>query len=282
MGLLIMGLVTGIRLWIVQIPLPGLEVSLFWGSVNLILVGVAILAAAELPEWRRTFRIRRRLSCRLVRGEERVNGIVRDINETGALIRVNKQFLNGDGQILCSVKSRGGNRLTVKGRICRQKEISSKAVEIGLKFYDVDEKTADSLIVAAFSDSRVWNRPEIEPGIFWSLWSLLGVFRKVVKRSRKSNRSDLRLPYRAHCLLVLPDRTLEGTVAEISATGLLLNIPEMIGLADENGTIHVASFSLRVRRRWAVQCEGTVLVGFTIDQVDKGADEWRELTSLVA
>jgi hypothetical protein len=56
----------------------------------------------------------------------------------------------------------------------------------------------------------------------------------------------------------------------------------MIGLADENGTICVASFSLKVRRRWAMQCEGTVLVGFTIDQVDKGADEWRELTSLVA
>ena len=282
MGLLIVGLVTGIRLWIAQIPLPGLEVSLFWGSVNLILVGVAILAAAELPEWRRTFRIRRRLSCQLVRGEERLNGIVKDINETGALIRVNKRFLKGDGQILCSVKNRVGDRLTVKGQICRHEEVSSNAVEIGLKFIDVDEKTADSLIVAAFSDSRAWNQPEIEPGILRSLWSLLRVFRKVVKTSRKSNRSDLRLPYREHCLLVFPDRTLEGTVAEISATGLSVNIPGAIGLADENGTIYVASFSLKVRRRWALQCEGTVLVGFTIDQVDKGADQWRELTSLVA
>jgi hypothetical protein len=61
-----------------------------------------------------------------------------------------------------------------------------------------------------------------------------------------------------------------------------VNIPEMIGLADENGTICVASFSLKVRRRWAMQCEGTVLVGFTIDQVGMGADQWRELTSLAA
>ena len=282
MGLLIVGLMTGIRLWIAQVPLPGLEVSLFWASVNLILVGVAILAAAEVPEWRRTFRIRHRLSCQLVRGKERLNGIVKDINETGALIRVNKQFLKGDGPTLCSVKNLVGDRLTIKGRICRQEEVSSNAVEIGLKFIDVDEKTSDSLIVAAFSDSRAWNQPEVEPGIFHSLWSLLRVFRKVVKTSRKSHRSDLRLPYRKNCLLVLPDRTLEGTVEQISTTGLSLNIPGTVNLVGETGTLYVESIALKVRRRWTMQCEGTVLAGFAIEQVDEGAEQWRELTSLAA
>jgi cellulose synthase (UDP-forming) len=259
-----------------------LEVSLFWGAVNLILVGVAILAAVELPEWRRTFRIRRRLPCRLVRGAERLNGIVKDINETGALIRVNKQFLKGEGPIVCSVKNQAGDRLTVKGRLCRQEEVSSNAVEIGLKFIDVDEKTADSLIAATFSDSRAWNQPEVEPGIFQSLWSLLRVFRKVVTTSRKSHRSDLRLPYRENCLLVLPDRTLEGTVDEISATGLSVNIPGTVDLVGENGTLYVESFALKVRRIWAMQCEGTVVAGFAIEQVDKGADQWRERTSHAA
>jgi cellulose synthase (UDP-forming) len=282
MGLLIAGLVTGIRLWFAKIPLPGLEVSLFWGAVTLILVGVAILAAAELPEWRRTFRIRRRLPCHLVRGEERFNGIVKDINETGALIRINKQFLKGEGPIVCSVKNQAGDRLTVKGRLCRQEEVSSNAVEIGLKFIDVDEKTADSLIAATFSDSRAWNQPEVEPGIFQSLWSLLGVFRKVVKPSRKSHRSDPRLPYQENCVLVLPNRTLEGTVEEISATGLSVNIPGTVDLVGENGTLYVESFALKVRRIWAMQCEEIVLAGFTIEQVDKGAEQWRERTSLVA
>jgi cellulose synthase (UDP-forming) len=282
MGLLIAGLVTGIRLWFAKIPLPGLEVSLFWAAVNLILVGVAILAAVELPEWRRTFRIRRRLPCLLVRGGERLNGIVKDINETGALIRINKQFLKGEGPIVCSVKNQAGDRLTVKGRLCRQEEVSSNAVEIGLKFIDVDEKTADSLVAATFSDSRAWNQPEVEPGIFQSLWSLLGVFRKVVKPSRKSQRSDLRLPYQENCVLVLPNRTLEGTVEEISATGLSVNIPGTVDLVGENGTLYVESFALKVRRIWAMQCEEIVLAGFTIEQVDKGAEQWRERTSLVA
>jgi cellulose synthase (UDP-forming) len=282
MGLLIAGLATGIRLWLAQVPLPGLEVSLFWAVVNFILVGVVILAAAELPEWRKKYRIRRRLLCELVRGEQRIRGIVDDINEVGALIRVNKQLLNGDGDIVVSVRTHRGKRLTVRSRMCRHKQISACVVEIGLKFIDVDEKTVDSLIVAAFSDPHAWNYPEVEPGIFQSLWSLLRVFRKVVKTSRRSHRIDFRLPYQEKCLLVLPDRTLEGTVGQISATGLSVNIPGTVELVGENGTLYVESFALKVRRRWAMQCEGSVLAGFTIEQVDKGADQWRKRTTVAA
>src|SRR4029078_9988231 len=201
---------------------------------------------------------------------------------TRDLVRANKQTLEGNNRLLVRINSSAGGWLTVEGRICRQEQVSSSEVEIGLKFIDVDEKTADSLIVAAFSDSRAWNQPEVEPGIFRSLWSLLRVFVKVVSTSRTSNRSDQRLPYRQHCLLVLPERTLEGTVVEISATGLSVNIPGTIDLVGENGTIHVAAFSLKVHRRWTMQYEGSVLVGFTIDQVGTGADQWRELTSLAA
>jgi cellulose synthase (UDP-forming) len=132
MGLLITGLATGIRLLMARSPLPGLEVSLFWGSVNLLLVGVAILAAAEIPEWRRTFRIKHRLSCLVVRGTERLSGVVQDINETGARVRVNKQLLQGERPIFCLIKTRLGAPLMLKGTLCRQEPVSSNAVEIGL------------------------------------------------------------------------------------------------------------------------------------------------------
>lgn len=196
-----------------------------------------------------------RLPCELYWRDERFNGIVRDLNETGALIRVRKQLLQGDGPLLCIVKNRIGNRIAVEGRICRQFEVSSTAVEIGLKFINVDEKTADSLVVAAFGDSRTWNQPESEPGIFKSFWSLLRVFSRVGKLERKSNRMDLRMSYREHCLLVLADRTLEGTVAEISATGLSVNFSGTVDLVGENGTLNMKSVALKVRRIWTMQCE---------------------------
>jgi cellulose synthase (UDP-forming) len=282
MGLLIAGLVTGIRLWMENVPPPGLEVSLFWGSVNLILIGVVILAASELPEWRKTFRIRHRLSCELIAAGERFSGTVEDMNESGALIHVNRQLLEGNDQLLFSVRNLAGDCLTIESRMCRQQRLSSDAIEIGLKFIDLDDEAGDSLIAAVFSDSSAWNQPEVEPGIFRSLWSLLHVFKKIVKTSRKSHRRTLRLTYRENCRLVLPDRTLEGTVEQISSTGLSVNIPGTVDLVGENGTLYVESVALKVRRRWVIQTEGTVVAGFAIEQVEKGADQWRELTSLAA
>ena len=282
MGLLIVGLVTGIRLWMAKVSLPGLEVSLFWGAVNLILIGVAILAAAELPDWRNTFRIKHRLPCELVSGEERFSGTVEDMNETGARIHVNRQLLERNDQLLFSITNLAGDCLTIESRMCRQRRVSSDAIEIGLKFIDVDEKTGDALIATVFSDSSAWNQPEAEPGIFRSLWSLLRVFKKVVKTSRKSHRSALRLPYRENCRLVLPDRTLEGTVEQISPTGLSVNIPGTVDLVGENGILYVESIALKVRRCWVMQAEGTVVAGFAIEQVEKGADQWRKITSLAA
>ena len=282
MGLLIVGLVTGIRLWMAEVSLPGLEVSLFWGAVNLILIGVAILAAAELPDWRNTFRIKHRLPCELVSGEERFSGTVEDMNETGARIHVNRQLLERNDQLLFSITNLAGDCLTIESRMCRQRRVSSDAIEIGLKFIDVDEKTGDALIATVFSDSSAWNQPEAEPGIFRSVWSLLRVFKKVVKTSRKSHRSALRLPYRENCRLVLPDRTLEGTVEQISPTGLSVNIPGTVDLVGENGILYVESIALKVRRCWVMQAEGTVVAGFAIEQVEKGADQWRKITSLAA
>ena len=282
MGLLIAGLATGIRLWLAKVPLPGLEVSLFWGAVNLILVCVAILAASELPEWRKAFRIRGKLLCELVRGDQRFRGIVDDINEGGTLIRVNKQLLNGEGDILASVKTRRGERLIVRTRLCRHRHVSATVVEIGLKFIDVDEKTTDSLIAAAFSNSRSWNHPEIEPGIFRSLWSVLRVFTKIVKTSRISHRHDPRVPYRQVCRMELQGRTLVGTIEQISMNGCSVQIPGTVDHLGEHGTLYVESIVLKVRRRWAMQCEGVVLAGFTIEQVNKGADQWQELSSLAA
>ena len=91
MGLLIAGLVTGIRLWLAAGPSPGLEVSLFWGFVNLILSAWPFWPPQNCRSGGEYSASGVRLPCQLVRGEERLSGIVEDINETGALIRANKQ-----------------------------------------------------------------------------------------------------------------------------------------------------------------------------------------------
>lgn len=282
LGFLVAGLATGIRLWIEGTPVPGLEVSLFWGAVNLLLIGVAILAAAEVPEWRKTFRIKHRLPCELIRGAERFHGLVRNLNETGALVRVNKQLMRSEGPIVCSIQNHVGEKITVSGEICRQDAISSNAVELGVKFVDVNEKNARSLILAAFSDPRVWNRPEAEPGIWRSMWSVLHVYKKLVQKFRTSRRHQLRVPCRERCWLVTPDRILDGSIDQISETGLLLNLQGTTDEIVEQGTLLVKGAELKVRRCWVRQSGRGVLAGFLVERVGRGADQWRTFSQQAA
>ena len=282
MGFLIAGLVTGIRLWMEQVPVPGLGVSLFWGGVNLILLGVAILAAAELPDWRNLFRIKRRLPCELMMRDNCLNGIVEDMNETGALIHTSQQVLEDTKRLVLRIDGETGESLALDAKIVRQERVSSIAVEIGLKFIDIDRKKTEAFIAKAFSDSSVWNQPEVEPGIFRSLWSVLRVFRMVFVRSRTSRRRYLRMPYPQDCRLVFRDRILTGTLGKISETGLSVNIPGTVDLVGEQGRLYVDVFVLKIHRIWAMQCDGVVMAGFTIERVEKGAEQWREITAHAA
>lgn len=279
MGCLIAGVATGVRLWLAETPVPGLGVSVFWASVNLVLITVALLAAAELQEWRRVFRIKHTWPCHLMAGRDHLSGVLRDMNETGALVETSQQVLNGQQHVLFSVQTPVGDRLTVKGQIRRQERIGKGRIEIGLKFIDLDEKTADSLIAATFGDPMAWNQPDSEPGIFKSLWSLLRVFRMLGTRSRTSQRRSLRVPYRQDCRLVFATGSIAGTIGQISSTGLSVKVPGSVDQLGDCGSVFVDSFALTVKKSWAMQCEDMVLAGFKIDSVDRGADQWQKLTS---
>jgi len=283
MGLLIAGLATGIRLWLEEIPLPGLEVSLFWGFVNLVLIGVAILAAVELPEWRRRLRIKRQMLCELLTRADRLSGMVEDINENGVLILASREVSAEKSEcVLFSIKNSLGDRLTVEGRISRQERLSKNTIEIAVKFIDVDEKTTDALIAATFSDPHGWNAPEVEPGILRSLWAVFRVFRMMFAKARISHRRYTRVPYRQDCRLVCQGWVMNGTVGEISVAGVSVNIPGTVDLVGEEGTLYVDSIALKVRRQWAMQCDDVVWAGFTIEHVNKGTEQWQKLTSLAA
>jgi cellulose synthase (UDP-forming) len=275
LGLLVAGLATGIRLWMEGRPVLGLEVSLFWGVVNLVLIGVAILAAAEVPEWRKIFRIKRRLPCELILGTERFQGLVMNLNETGALVRVNKRFLSEEDQVVCIIKNQADDHITVHGEVRRHAAISPNAVEVGLKFLDVDQKTAESLIVAAFADPRLWNRPEDDPGIWRSLWSVLRVYKKLFQRFRTSRRYELRIPCRERCRLIAGSRMLDGTIEQVSETGLLMTVQGTADYVAEHGTLLVEKAQLKVRRCWVRQSGQTVLAGFLVERVDGGVHQWR-------
>jgi len=282
MGLLIMGLITGVRLWLEQIPTPGLGVSMFWGAINLVLISVAILAAAEVPEWRGLFRIKHRISCEIVSGTQHLKGLVIDVNETGARVLLRKRVQDDHVHLRCIVKSPTDSPLELEATMCRQIQRSSTIQEIGLRFVHMSEAQIEALIAMTFSDSAVWNQAEVEPGIFQSLWSVFGAFQKVFTKSRTSYRRQLRRPYRHDCRLAFRNRIMTGRVDKISASGLSVYIAGAADHIEMNGIVYVDSFALRVQRKWVQQCEDRVLAGFTIERVERGVDQWQALSAQAA
>lgn len=93
LGLLVAGLFNGIRLWMSQEPYPGLEVSLFWGAVNGLFLSVAILAATDRPEWRKTLRVGCRQRCEVLAEGQRSEGVTKELDERGALVRLKNPIL---------------------------------------------------------------------------------------------------------------------------------------------------------------------------------------------
>jgi cellulose synthase (UDP-forming) len=279
-GFLIAGLVTGLRALITDVPFPGLVTSLFWGATNLLLLSVAILAAAEIPEWRKSGRIGWGLPCILITADQQCAGVVKEINEAGALVRIPKPVITTGSGLLFSLKGLAGDRVTVEARIRRQTLVSASEVEVGLQFMKIDVKTADSLIATTFLDARTWNRPERDASISQSLWALFKVLKLLARSSRRSRRRVHRISYQQDCRFDCAGRRLHGSVAEISPSGMSVKLSCTVDLVADKGVLYMDGFVLEVRRIWAMDCGGTVVAGFSIERVTRGAQEWQTLTSL--
>ncbi|MDH4187424.1 MAG: glycosyltransferase, partial [Nitrospira sp.] len=89
-GLLIAGLTLGFRHWWQGDGDPGLPVSLFWGSVNLLLLIVALFVASEQAQGRQGYRLKRDYAGVVFVAGEGIPARIVDMNEQGAAVIVNR------------------------------------------------------------------------------------------------------------------------------------------------------------------------------------------------
>jgi cellulose synthase (UDP-forming) len=281
-GLLVAGLSNGVYHWLNGGDMPGLAVSLFWGSINLVLLAVAMLSAVELPEWRKAMRVRCQIPCVVISPEGQVTGTVEDLSEHGGLVVVPHPLRTEAPEILLSLATPHGDRVTVTARVRRQVRRSPESVGIGLEFLHLEAKTVYALLALMSADAQICNQPEVEPGIGRSLWSLLSVLRMLYPLSRSSQRRHRRVRFHQTCRLEFRGRALAGTVHDVTLGGLSVKTAASLDLLGEDGILYLEHFVVKVRRMWAMECEGEMMVGFRIERIDRGADQWRELHSLAA
>jgi cellulose synthase (UDP-forming) len=275
-GLLCVGVTVGMQAWSNYRAMPGLEVSLFWGAVNLFLVTLAILCANEIPQWRNNFRIPRRIPCELSCGNTRVDGVTKDLSEGGFCVETTKPFLPGSDHVTATLKSTHGS-LIVKGVMSRQ-ERSGNSFEVGINLVKPGEAEIEALIGRMFLNPDSWSDgQERHPGIWNSAWSLITAFRASWLQRRHARRQFPRYSKDLACKLDFGGLLYLGRTHDISFSGLTIVVNEAFDHRSGLGVVTLQDVSLKVALITVVKYGSQTLLHVRVDSVDKGEAKWRAL-----
>lgn len=277
-GLLVIGLALGVQHWWQGVGDPGLPVSIFWGSANLLLLTVALFVASEQAQERQGFRLKRDFSGRLFVDGEGVPARVVDVSEQGAAVTVDQPIFTLQESIKFALTSSRGVPITLTARIVRQEPKPSGGIDVGLKFDELDEHTRQILVDKIYGDPAPWEDTyRIQPGIGSSLRSLLQALTVPWRPLTRNRRSMIRVTGEAMCLITAPSSLCKGRVEDMSFAGVsaLFSEPPQDLLV---GTLlELPGITLKVSPVGMVQKRKETLVHFQVVSIESGEERWRRL-----
>lgn len=276
-GSLLAGLTLGIQLWLNHKLTSGLEVSLFWGGVNLFLVSLAILSANELPQWRSSFRLPRRLRCEVITGKARVRGWTKDLNEHGACIEVKEPVLLTSGLVTFHLPDAWGAKVAVQSMITRQEKRGS-AIEVGINFLEPAEADARAITAHVFTPPSTWvNSNGREPGIWRSFYSLLIACRSAWQSRQPARRHFPRMRHDLQCKIEFHGRSYRGRTKDVSFLGLSVVVDRDFDQVNGPALVILKGITLK---GWLVGVSrhgGRPVAQFRVESVDQGEEQWQAL-----
>ncbi|WP_455378995.1 glycosyltransferase family 2 protein [Petrachloros mirabilis] len=276
-GLLVGGLVVGIPKWMSNQAMPGLEVSIFWATFNLMLLSLAILSANEQPQWRNNFRLRRRVPCTLSFGSTRIHGFTKNMNEDGVCVQLNEPLQAAPQLVTLHLGDRRGANISVRGMVTRQ-EPSGTVFDVGVKIVDVGEAGIRAIIEEMFAEiNNRTDEEEINPGIWKSLGTLVLAFRSPWLSRRPSRRFSSRLSSEVACEIDFGGRIFSGRTQNISFGGLAVLVDEDVPYMGGRGLIFIQGSVLKVALIGSARYDNRAILHFRIDSIEKGEERWQEL-----
>jgi len=277
-GLLVIGLALGVRHWWQGVGDPGLPVSLFWGSANLLLLTVALFVASEQAQGRQGFRLKRDFAGGLFVDGEGVPARVVDVNEQGAAVSVDRPIFTLQESVKFALTSSRGALLTLTARIIRQEPKPAGGVDVGLQFDELDERTRQVLIDKIYGDPAPWEDTDhIQPGIGSSLRSLFQALTVPWRPLTWNRRSMIRVTGGTTCLITATSSVWRGRVEDMSFTGvsaLFSGSPQgsLVG-----SLLELPGVTLKVSPVAMVRKRRKTLVHFKVVSIEAGEERWRNL-----
>lgn len=277
-GLLVFGLALGLRHWWQGVGDPGLPVSLFWGSANLLLLTVALFVASEQTQDRQGFRLKRDFAAELSIDGKEVPARVVDVNEQGAAVTVDQPIFTRQESIKFSLTSSRGMLVTLTARIVRQEPKTSGGIDVGLQFDALDERTRRILVDKIYGDPVLWEDTyRIQPGIGSSLRSLFQALTVPWRPLIWNRRRMIRVTGGTMCLITAPSSVWRGRVEDMSFTGVsaLFSGPPQDSLA--GSLLELPGVTLKVSPVAMVRKRRKTLMHFQVVSIESGEERWRSL-----
>ena len=275
-GLLIFGIANGVQQWFGPNPVPGLSISLWWASFNLMLLTAAIMSAREQRQLRNFVRHDTRLPCWILDESQQTAAVILNVSESGVAVRIPAPRFALQKQISIAFQAEEDELLTLKGTMVRQELEPTGEATIGVHFEDPDERTIRRLIAVSFSSSDI-QRDEATAGagVLASFWSLLSVLSRLRTRLRPSRRRMPRLPLAKACRLHFEGTVLPGTTRDVSFAGVSAFFPGSHEVQSSACLLSIGDVELTVNPIESVQQGGETLVRFRVETITKGEPKWR-------
>ncbi len=277
-GLLVSGLVLGIQDLLHGTGDSGLPVSVFWGTVNLLLLTTAMFVASEQTQGRQAFRLSRDFASELFVDQTSVAAHIVNINEHGAALSMERPVFTAQHTVTLLLTSSQGTIVRLSGRIMRQERLSSGDVGAGLQFVDLDDATKQILVDKIFGDPAPWEDSyRSKPGVMTSVRSLIYAFASPWRSFTWERRRMLRVPYETPCRLTTSTALLSGTLEDISFTGLSVLFPSAPKGSLVGSLLELPQITLKVSPVSMMRRLHKTWIHFKVESIEQGEQRWREL-----
>jgi cellulose synthase (UDP-forming) len=277
-GLLVVGLALGVQDLRHGTGDPGLPVSLFWGSVNLLLLAIAMFVASEQTQGRQAFRLKRDFVSELFVDGNSVATRIVNINEHGVALSLEHPIFTAQSTVTLLLTSSQGTIVRLEGRIIRQERLPSGNVGAGVQFLDIDDSTKQILVEKIFGDPAPWEESyRFKPGIASSLWSLLYAFTAPWRSSIWERRRMLRVPHETSCRLNTSTSLLAGKLEDMSFMGVSVLFSSTLNGSLVGSRLELPRVTLRVSPVSTMRRLRKTCVHFKVERIERGEEHWREL-----
>lgn len=277
-GLLISGLALGIQDLRHGTGDAGLPVSLFWGTINLILLTIAMVVASEQPQSRQAFRLNRDFVGELFMDGSSIPARILNINESGAALSLEHPVFTAQHTVTLLLTSSQGTIVRLNGRLVRQERLPSGDVMAGLQFVEIDDSTTEVLVDKIFGDPAPWEETyRLQPGIAGSLGALLHALTAPWQSFTWEQRRIPRVPHETSCRLHTSTTSLEGTLEDMSFMGVRVRFPAVPSESLAGSHLELPRVTLKVSPVSMTRRYRKTHIHFTVEGIERGEQHWRTL-----